>query len=75
MIDSRGKTIMTRLTYVNGYRINGYPATKAEIEHIFYQRLTSWEKYEQLKKILRDRNLSADEYQHECRRIADALGI
>ncbi|TKI02577.1 hypothetical protein FCN80_24615 [Martelella alba] len=66
---------MTRLTYVNGYRINGQPSTRAEIEPIFDEQLTAWEKYEQLKKDLREMNLSPDEYQRECRRIADALGI
>ncbi|CAI2515387.1 Uncharacterised protein [Serratia ficaria] len=64
------------ITYRNGWRLNGAPANIADIRPIFEERRASiWEQYEQHKAELRDENLSPEQYQDACRRLADALGI
>ncbi|MCL2899763.1 hypothetical protein [Brenneria tiliae] len=68
-----------RITYRNGFRINGELVAAADIELVFALRraaaLSLWEQYEQRKAELYSRGLSQAEYQRACRQIADALGI
>ncbi len=68
-----------RITWRNGYKLNGAPAHREEIEPIFEGRraaaLSVWEQYEQSKAALCQLNLSPEQYQDACRQIADALGI
>ncbi|AHY06721.1 hypothetical protein [Serratia plymuthica] len=68
-----------RITWRNGYMLNGAPAHREEIEPIFEGRravaLSVWEQYEQSKAALRQLNLLPEQYQDACRQIADALGI
>ncbi|WP_369436671.1 hypothetical protein [Serratia marcescens] len=68
-----------RITWRNGYKLNGAPAHREEIEPIFEGRraaaLSVWEQYEQSKAALSQLNLSPEQYQDACRQIADALGI
>ncbi|ENZ3704410.1 hypothetical protein ACGI86_000378 [Serratia marcescens] len=68
-----------RITWRNGYKLNGAPAHREEIEPIFEGRraaaLSVWEQYEQSKAALRQLILSPEQYQEACRQIADALGI
>ncbi|MDE1508151.1 hypothetical protein PWJ72_01560 [Serratia nevei] len=68
-----------RITWRNGYKLNGAPAQREEIEPIFEGRraaaLSVWEQHEQSKAALRQLNLSPEQYQDACRQIADALGI
>ena len=68
-----------RITWRNGFRLNGAPAVMEDIEDIFEGRraaaLSIWAQYEKLKKELRDINLSPEEYQAACRQIAETLGI
>lgn len=67
-----------RITWRNGYRLNGMPVAQEEIEEIFEGRriaaLSIWEQYEQSKAVLLDDDLSPAEYQDACRLIAEALG-
>ena len=50
-----------RITWRNGYKLNGAPAHREEIEPIFEGRraaaLSVWEQYEQSKAALRQLNL------------------
>ena len=68
-----------RITWRNGFRLNGAPAVMEDIEDIFEGRraaaLSIWAQYEKLKEELREMDLSPDEYQAACRQIAKALGI
>lgn len=68
-----------RITWRNGFRLNGAPAVMEDIEDIFEGRraaaLSVWAQYEKLKEELREMNLSPEEYQLACRQIAEALGI
>ncbi|HGH4743865.1 MULTISPECIES: hypothetical protein [Serratia] len=68
-----------RITWRNGFKLNGAPAHREEIEPIFEGRraaaLSVLEQYEQSKAALRQLNLSPEQYQDACRQIADALGI
>ncbi|KTH84487.1 hypothetical protein [Enterobacter hormaechei] len=68
-----------RITWRNGFRLNGAPAVMEDIEDIFEGRraaaLSIWAQYEKLKEELREMNLSPEEYQAACRHIAEALGI
>lgn len=68
-----------RITWRNGFRLNGHPAAMGDIATIFEGRraaaLSLWEQYEQHKAELREQGLSADEYQAACRQIAEVLGI
>ncbi len=68
-----------RITWRNGYKLNGTPAHREEIEPIFEGRRAAahavWEQYEQGKAALREENLSPEQYQDACRQLADSLGI
>lgn len=68
-----------RITWRNGFRLNGAPAVMEDIEDIFEGRraaaLSIWAQYEKLKEELREMNLSPEEYQAACRQIAEVLGI
>ncbi|MFC0228023.1 hypothetical protein [Serratia aquatilis] len=68
-----------RITWRNGYRLNGDPATLEDIEPIFEGRrvaaLSIWEQYEQSKEALRGLILTPEQYQEACRQIAEALGV
>lgn len=68
-----------RITWRNGFRLNGAPAVMEDIEDIFEGRraaaLSIWAQYEKQKEELREMNLSPEEYQAACRQIAEALGI
>ncbi|EPK3136958.1 MULTISPECIES: hypothetical protein [Enterobacter cloacae complex] len=68
-----------RITWRNGFRLNGAPAVMEDIEDIFEGRraaaLSVWAQYEKLKEELREMNLSPEEYQAACRQIAETLGI
>ncbi|MBA7876751.1 MULTISPECIES: hypothetical protein [Enterobacteriaceae] len=68
-----------RITWRNGFRLNGAPAVMEDIEDIFEGRraaaLSIWAQYEKLKEELREMNLSPEEYQAACRQIAEMLGI
>ncbi|WP_447869894.1 hypothetical protein [Serratia fonticola] len=68
-----------RITWRNGYRLNGMPVTQEEIEHIFEGRRTAalsiWEQYEQSKAALQNLKLTPEQYQDACRQIAEALGV
>ncbi|MCS4605532.1 hypothetical protein KW485_02865 [Enterobacter kobei] len=68
-----------RITWRNGFRLNGAPAVMEDIEDIFEGRraaaLSIWAQYEKLKEELREMELSPEEYQAACRQIAEILGI
>ncbi|BCZ53062.1 Uncharacterised protein [Enterobacter hormaechei] len=68
-----------RITWRNGFRLNGAPAVMEDIEDIFEGRraaaLSIWAQYEKLKEELREMELSPEEYQAACRQIAETLGI
>ncbi|HAS0832722.1 TPA: hypothetical protein QHZ08_002343 [Enterobacter cloacae] len=68
-----------RITWRNGFRLNGVPAVMEDIEDIFEGRrvaaLSIWAQYEKLKEELREMELSPEEYQAACRQIAEMLGI
>ncbi|EOD3914614.1 hypothetical protein ACJP8O_000487 [Enterobacter hormaechei] len=68
-----------RITWRNGFRLNGAPAVMEDIEDIFEGRraaaLSIWAQYEKLKEELRVMELSPEEYQAACRQIAETLGI
>lgn len=68
-----------RITWRNGFRLNGAPAVMEDIEDIFEGRraaaLSIWAQYEKLKEELREMELPPEEYQAACRQIAETLGI
>ncbi|EQB1747915.1 MULTISPECIES: hypothetical protein [Citrobacter] len=72
-------TSIDRITWRNGFRLNGVPATLDDIEDIFEGRraaaLTIWAQYEKLKEEFREMELLPEEYQAACRQIAETLGI
>lgn len=67
------------ITYRDGFRLNGKPATIDQIQPIYDGRyaaaLSIWHQYEQQKGKLRQLNLNPTEYQNACRDIARALGV
>lgn len=67
------------ITYRNGFRINGKPASMEQISVIYEGRreaaLSVWEQYEKQKAKLRERLLTSEQYQLACRQIAKALGV
>lgn len=71
------RTSTDRITWRNGFRLNGEPAYQGDIQGIFDDRVNAkkWEIYEQRKAEILDRNLSASEYELACRQLADELGI
>ncbi|UFT92855.1 hypothetical protein [Pectobacterium carotovorum] len=68
-----------RITYRNGFRLNGQPVSIDDVEPVFDGRRAAafsvWEQYENSKAALKMLNLSPEEYQDAVRQIADALGI
>ncbi|HHC1540085.1 hypothetical protein [Klebsiella pneumoniae] len=66
-----------RITWRNGFRLNGEPAFMREVQGIFDERLTAkkWELYELRKGELQEETLTPKEYENACRQLADALGI
>ena len=68
-----------RITWRNGWHLNGRPAHVAEIRPIFDGRVAAarfvWEKYEEEKAKLREQNLSGAAYEAGCRVLSEALGI
>ncbi|HDX9240086.1 TPA: adenylate cyclase [Klebsiella michiganensis] len=68
-----------RITWRNGFRLNGTRVPVEDIESIFEERraaaLSIWERYELRKAELWDQNLTSEECQSACRQIADALGV
>lgn len=67
------------ITYRDGFRLNGKPATIEEIQPIYDGRsaaaLAIWLQYESEKSKLIPLNLTPPEYQNACRDIAKALGV
>lgn len=72
-------TSIDRITWRNGWRLNGEPSCAHDVRDIFEGRraaaLSIWAQYEKLKEELREMELSPEEYQAACRQIAEALGI
>lgn len=68
-----------KITYRNGFLLNGQRAEKEKIEEIFEGRrvaaLSVWEQYEQQKQKLMLKKLTPEQYQNACRDIAKALGV
>ncbi|EEC0293653.1 hypothetical protein YV76_000994 [Salmonella enterica subsp. enterica] len=68
-----------RITWRNGWHLNGKPAHIADIRPIFEGRMAAaqsvWEKYEELKEELRAKEPTPAAYEAGCRQIAEALGI
>lgn len=68
-----------RITWRNGWHLNGRPAHVAEIRPIFDGRVAAarsvWEKYEEEKAKLREQNRSGAAYEAGCRVLSEALGI
>ncbi|MBW9945539.1 hypothetical protein FJC82_16930 [Escherichia coli] len=68
-----------RITWRNGWHLNGRPAHVAEIQPIFDGRMAAalsvWEQYESRRVELRDKGLSNADYEAGCRQIAEALEI
>ena len=72
-------TSIDRITWRNGFRLNGIPVTAEDIEPVFEGRravaMSLWEQYESHKADLRKLNLSSDEFLVASRQIVEALGI
>ncbi|HHR6036617.1 TPA: hypothetical protein ACS70C_000972 [Providencia alcalifaciens] len=68
-----------KITYRNGFLLNGEPADREKIEDVFEGRraaaLSVWEQYEQQKQKLLSNKLTPEQYQNACRDIAKALGV
>lgn len=73
-----------KITYRNGFLLNGKPADREKVEDVFEGRraaaLSVWEQYEQqkkklLSKKLLSKKLTPEQYQNACRDIARALGV
>ncbi|EBZ0012546.1 hypothetical protein [Salmonella enterica] len=66
-----------RITWRNGFRLNGEPAFMCDVRVIFEERLTAkkWELYELRKAELREECLTSKEFEIACRKIAETLGI
>ncbi|WP_265495105.1 hypothetical protein [Providencia heimbachae] len=68
-----------KITYRNGFLLNGQPADRQKIEDIFEGRrvvaLSIWEQYEQQKQKLMLVKLTPEQYQNACRDITKALGV
>ncbi|HFK4477333.1 TPA: hypothetical protein ACG0LC_001069 [Citrobacter sedlakii] len=72
-------TSTSRITWRNGWRLNGEPSCAHDVRGIFESRraaaLSVWTQYEKMKEELREMELSPEEYQAACRQIAEELGI
>ncbi|MEY0875221.1 hypothetical protein [Providencia manganoxydans] len=68
-----------KITYRNGFLLNGQPADKVQIEEVFEGKRAAafsvWEQYEQQKQKLFLEKLTPEQYQNACRDIAKALGV
>ncbi|WP_140182327.1 hypothetical protein [Providencia stuartii] len=68
-----------KITYRNGFLLNGQPADKVQIEDIFEGRraaaISVWVQYEQQKQKLMLKKLTPEQYKNACREIARALGV
>ncbi|ENN8378274.1 hypothetical protein [Providencia sp. PROV172] len=68
-----------KITYRNGFLLNGKPADREKVEDVFEGRraaaLSVWEQYEQQKQKLLSKKLTPEQYQNACRDIASALGV
>ncbi|WP_108477976.1 hypothetical protein [Providencia alcalifaciens] len=68
-----------KITYRNGFLLNGEPADREKIEDVFEGRraaaLSVWEQYEQQKQKLLSKKLTHEQYKKACREIAHALGV
>ncbi len=68
-----------KITYRNGFLLNGEPADREKIEDVFEGRraaaLSVWEQYEQQKQKLLSKKLTPEQYLNACRDIAKALGV
>ncbi|WP_374446083.1 hypothetical protein [Providencia sp.] len=68
-----------KITYRNGFLLNGEPADREKIEDVFEGRraaaLSVWEQYEQQKQKLLSKKLTPEQHQNACRDIAKALGV
>lgn len=71
------QTTTDRITWRNGWRLNGKPALMDEVQGIFDERLSAkkWELYELRKAELQEERLTPKEYEIACRQLADSLGI
>ncbi|MGJ7175287.1 hypothetical protein ABM011_19515 [Morganella morganii] len=67
------------ISYRDGFRLNGNPATLEEIQPIYDRRranaLSIWQQYEFEKYKLISKNLTPEQYQNACRKIARDLGV
>jgi hypothetical protein len=70
-------TSIDRITWRNGWRLNGEPSCAHDVRGIFEERLTAkkWEIYELRKAELREECLSPKEFEIACRQLAELLGI
>ncbi|EIU7557585.1 hypothetical protein LHV18_12435 [Providencia rettgeri] len=68
-----------KITYRNGFLLNGKPADREKVEDVFEGRraaaLSVWEQYEQQKQKLLSKKLTPEQYRNACRDIARALGV
>ncbi len=68
-----------KITYRNGFLLNGKPADRERIEDIFEGRraaaLSVWEQYKQQKAKLLLEKLTPEQHLNACREIARALGV
>ncbi|CAH3765927.1 hypothetical protein REO92_002975 [Citrobacter freundii] len=71
------QTTMNRITWRNGFRLNGNPALMSDVQSIFEERVTAkkWELYELRKAELREKLLSPKDFEIACRDLAELLGI
>ncbi|EBS2232027.1 hypothetical protein DRL22_17565 [Salmonella enterica subsp. enterica serovar Middlesbrough] len=71
------QTTTDRITWRNGFRLNGQPAHISDIREAFDKRVSAqkWERYEQYKAELRTQNLTSAEYQSALFEFAYMLGI
>jgi hypothetical protein len=72
-------TSSDRITWRNGFRLNGEPVLANDVREIFEERLFAkkWELYEQRKAEMIETCVfpTSKDYEIACRRLADTLGI
>ncbi|ARD61587.1 hypothetical protein Y71_17255 [Kosakonia radicincitans DSM 16656] len=68
-----------RITWRNGFRLNGEPVPVSDVRDIFEERLSAkkWEAYEQRKAEMLEECvfLTPKDYEIACRQLAESLGI
>ncbi|WP_430442401.1 hypothetical protein ACLI07_09920 [Providencia huaxiensis] len=68
-----------KITYRNGFLLNGKPADREKVEDVFEGRraaaLSVWEQYKRQKQKLLSSKLTPEQYRNACREIAHALGV